>query len=241
MAEINTTEGLQRALASELFTRCISADDQGFTLHRYLGTYRQHFIRTQSGWQCDRSTDTAPVLALTAQVRQFVARFPELQATYPHKVAQDERSITPKDEAWVISEAAAEIQVPAAFVSRYSGSEYMQQLMQDSPGALTQLCEAVKQRLQRYEIRTARMFLQGGTHLHIGFTVTADAIETQIWHLPTEAFGLAPLFQSHQRCGLARAMAQSLADALSCQADVFCSVPGEEEHSYTVQLTIKDL
>ncbi len=240
MSEIMTMPELQRALAAELFTRCISADDQGFTLHRYLGTYRQHFIRTQSGWQCDRSTDTAPVLTMTAQVRQFVEQYAELQASYPHKVLQDERSITPNNEAWVISEASAEIRVPASFVSQYSGSEHMQQLMNDSPAALAQLCEAVKQRLQRYEIHTARMFPQGGTHLHVVFAVTADAIETQIWHLPTEAFGLAPLFQSHQRCGLARALAKQLADALSCQADVYCNILGEE-HSYTVQLTVKDL
>ena len=236
----NTTQGLPDTLATELFTRCLHSDGTGFTICRYLGTYRQHFVRTESGWQCDRNPDTAPILHLTEQVRQFVAQFPALSATYPHKVTQDERSITPLEETWVISEAQAVITVPDGFVQKYDGSQYLEQLMQEQPAAIAALAEDIKQRLLRYEIRTAQMFSQYDTHLHICFAVQQDAVFTDIWHLPLEKYNIAPLFTEDAQCAVARATASALAELLHCEATICCTVTQGFHRAYTVQLTIKD-
>ncbi len=235
----STSQGTPDVLATELFTRCLNDEANGFTMHRYLGTYRQHFIRTESGWQCDRSPDTAPILELTAQIRRFAEQFPGLQATYPHTVTQDERSITPNPETWVISEAHAAITVPEDFVRQHNGSAYLKALTEEQPTAVASLAEEISKRLLRYEIRTAQMFSQYDTQLLVGFAIQQDAISTDIWHLPLEKYNLAALFTEDAQCAMARAMASALAERMHCKTTVCCTV-AQKHRSYTVQLTIKD-
>ncbi len=236
-----TPIGIRDALASELFTRCLTADDAAFTIQRYLGTYRQHFVRTENGWHCDRKADTAPILTLTTQIRDFATQFPALQVSYPHTVTQDDRSITPNSEAWVISEAHAIIAVPADFVRQYNGSTYLAPLLQEQPAAIASLAEEIGKRLLRYEIRTAQMFSQYDTQLQVGFAIQADAISTDIWHLPLEKYNLAALFTEDAQCAMARAMASALAEQMHCEATVCCTVTQMLHRTYTVQLTIKDI
>lgn len=236
----NIPQRLPEALATELFTRCLRSEGEAFTISRYLGTYRQHFIRTESGWQCDRNPDTAPILHLTAQVRQFVEQYPDLSATYPHTITQDMRDTTPMNETWVISAAQAIITVPEDFVQKHNGSEYLEQLMQEQSAAVAALAEDIKGRLLRYEIRTAQMFSQYDTYLHISFAVQQNAITTDIWHLPLEKHNIAPLFTDDAQCAMARAMASALAELLHCEATACCTVAQGFHRAYTVQLTIKD-
>ncbi len=234
------SQGISDILATELFTRCLSSDGTGFTMQRYLGTYRQHFIRTESGWQCDRNPDTAPILGLTAQIRRFAEQFPALTVTYPHTVTQDERSITPNADTWVISEAHAAITVPADFVQKHNGSAYLKALTEEQPAAVASLAEEISKRLLRYEIRTAQMFSQYDTQLQVGFAIQPDAISTDIWHLPLEKYNLAALFTEDAQCAMARAMASALVDLMHCETVICCTVTQMQHRAYTVQLTIKD-
>lgn len=240
MVQQNAAFGFANTLAHELFTRCLLDNGEGFTLHRTLGIYRQHFIRTENGWLCDRSPDAASIMQMTAQVRQLVEQFPPLRATYPHTVTQDDRDSTTQSATWVTSMAETCITVPADFVRAHNGSAYLEQLTREQSSAITALAEDIRQRLMRYEIRTAQMFSKDDTCYPIHFAVQQDAIVTEIWYLPLKKHSIAPLFTENAQCAMARAMASALAESLHCETTVRCMITQGFHCAYTVQLTIKD-
>lgn len=238
--EQTPSAALADALAQVLFTQCLRSHGEAFTICRTLGSYRQHFIRTETGWQCDRSPDTAMIAQMTAQARQFAAQFPAVCVTYPHTVTQDLRDCTTELETWVTSVAEVHISVPADFVRAYDGSDELELLMQTQPAAIAALAEDIRQRLLRYELRTAQMFSHDDTHFALCFAVQQDAITTEIWHLSLKKHGIAPLETENAQCAMARAMAATLAELLHCEANPCCTVTQGFHRAYTVQLTIED-
>ncbi len=241
MMQQNASSCIADTLAHELFTRCLHSNGEGFTICRTLGVYQQHFIRTETGWQCDRSPDTASIAHMTAQVRQLIAQFPALHATYPHTVTQDARDSTPASETWVVSAAEVHITVPPDFVRAYDGSDDLELLMKTQSAAITALAEDIRQRLLRYEIRTVQMFTRDAARFSIRFAVQQDAITTEIWHLPLKKHGIPSLLTENAQCAMARATAATLADLLHCEAIPCCTITQGFHRAYAVQLNGKDI
>lgn len=229
------------ALSTELFTRCITADSEALTIEKHLGLYRQRFVRTEDGWECNLRTDTTLIIHLTDQIRQFAALYPELKVTYPHKILSDERATTEKNEAWVESAALAVLEVPEAFVKKYSGSDFLALLKQDWSAQLSALADAVKERLLRHEIRTRQMFGGKAPCHHVQCEIAADAVCSAIWYLPLSAYGLYPLQGNAELCGMARALAEKLGELLSCKASVYCRYDQTKCLHYAVHLSIEDI
>lgn len=227
-------------LITELLTRCITADGNAFTIRKAIGIYRQHFILTEDGWECDRRTDTTAILARTEQIRQFAAMYPELTVTYPHNVLQDDRAHTTETELWVESEATALIAVPESFVLKHGGSDFLALLEEQYPETISALAIAAEKRLLRHEVRTQRMFGKNNTVFPVVCNVTADAVCSEIWTLPLAEHGLRPLQWNGEVCGMARALANKLSESLQCEAAVSLASVAEDTRAYAIHLTIKD-
>lgn len=228
------------ALSTELFTRCIAADNKALVIEKHLGRYRQRFVRTEDGWECAFRTDTTQIIRMTDQIRQFAALYPELKVSYPHKILNDARETVENHEAWVDSEALAVLEVPEAFVNQYSGSDFLVLLKQDWSVQVSALADAVAARLRRYEIRTRQMFGRRESSLHVQCEVTADAICSDIWHLPLSAHGLYPLQGNAELCGMARALAETLSEMHFGKTGVYCRYDQTKCLHYIVDLCIED-
>lgn len=230
----------QELLRMELFSRCITAEGKDFTIRRVLGTYRQHFIRTEDGWQCDSRSDASHIHAITGQIRQFAAMYPELTVTYPHTVLSDPRAETDKDEAWVDSEAIALISVPADFAARHGGEHFLSVLQEGWQEQLTGLAIAAQQRLLRHEIRTRQMFGEDPSVISAVIFVGTESVFSEIWEIPLEKAGLHHLRWDEEVCGMARALALKLAELLPCETVLRREYERSQREAYAIHLTIKE-
>ncbi len=236
----NSTIPLHKLVGADLFHRCITADGEAFTILRKLGEYRQCFVREDDGWRCEQCSDLTAIRAATEQVRLFAGMYPELTVTYPNRTVSDQRTEPALAKAWVVSDAMAEIFVPAAFAAEHGGMRFLSLLKQDWQEQLSTLSLAVEKQLLRYEIRTAQLFGKDGVPDRVTLRIYADRVETAVWSLPIAKAGFYPLQWDGELCGMAKALGEYLSEALPCEIHIRRECELAEHQAYAIELIIKE-
>lgn len=231
---------LHKLVGADLFHRCITADGEAFTIERKLGEYRQCFVKEEDGWRCQQCSDLTAIRAATEQVRLFAGMYPELTVTYPNRILSDPRTESDCTTAWVLSAAMAVISVPAEFAAEHGGMRFLSLLKEEWKEQLGTLSLAVEKLLLRHEIRTAQLFGKDGVPDRVTVRIAADRIETAIWTLPLAKAGFYPLQWDGELCGMAKALGETLGEALSCDIFIRREYELAEHQAYAIELIIKE-
>ena len=200
-------------LLAELMTGVMSANGEGFTVTKELGTYQTRSERTEAGWRTVPDSSLQYINSATEAVREVGEQYPELEIRFPQRVLDEQQPVGQDDIRTSTMLANAEITVPAEFVQKHSGTAFRTLLADEWQSQTTELCSLIAKRLMKHEFRTARMFGTGSTVTAV-LRITADTAETDIWVLPLESCGFFPLQWDGEICGLALHLSEKLRETL---------------------------
>ncbi len=217
-----STEGL----AAELFSEAMRSDGKGFTLTKELGTLQS-------------PGNTAELEMNAAAVRGLADRYPDLHITYPQTVLSDEEPDDP--DAFRPSRTDAVITVPDAFVEVHCGTAFQQIVQEKFQEPLKELTAQIAKRLQRHEMRTARLFDKEPA---ASFRITAETAESEIWTVMLEHCGFYPLQWDGEVCGMALLLKQTLSGAFADNSEEITEItavrdPKQKCCTLTVQYSMK--
>ena len=205
-----------QSLAAELLADLMTAEDQGFTIQKPLGSVE--YSANEDGTPGKEQNPQARVDIETnaAAVRMLAERWPELKITYPQTVVS-EKTVWTNGEPQHFTELRTDavICVPELFVQVHSGASFRSLVQEEWRSQLTDLAEHITKRLRRHELRTARMF---GPETDAGaavFRVKEDTVESDIWRISLSQCGFYPLQWDGEICGMALLLAERLKETLA--------------------------
>ncbi|MCQ2416212.1 MAG: hypothetical protein MJ071_00165 [Oscillospiraceae bacterium] len=216
------------SLSETILLKALSAEDDAFELTEVLGTVQVKEQQNEEGeWIQTEQTGITGVSQNADAVRGLRNRFPELKITYPQTILSEQTMLSETDTIRLItSETKAVIQVPKNFVEMHSGTAFRNIIQSKWQSQLETLVKETARRLERYEMKTARMFGRTDEAFMI-LRVTEEYVETDIWALSFAQCELHPLQWDGEVCG----MAMLLRDALQKEMAERC---GD-----TLQITIQ--
>ena len=204
------------ALERELFSEILTAEDQGFTLTKQLGTVESETDTEGNLLFQPASEARIQIEANAAAVRLLGERYPALTIKYPQTVIS-EKTVRKDDTEQHFAETRTDavIDVPEHFVQVHSGAAFRQLMEAEWTEQLTELTNQIAKRLRRHEMRTARMFGSNPDFASAVFRVTEDTAASDIWTVVLSNCGFYPLQWDGEICGMAMLLAQRLKEALA--------------------------
>lgn len=202
-------------LESELMARCLAG--KAFTMVKELGRYRTQSVRTDDGWEETVVARDPRIAEGAAEVVRLSVMYPELKITYPQQTLSEYRPVEDDALRFGLKRTNAVIEVPESFARQHSGWDFCALLKAEWSDPLASLGEAVCKMLRKCELRTVRMFAEKDARAQIVIEVADEWIRTKIWTVPLEKHGLYPLQWDAEHCGMALALRDLLAEALSAE------------------------
>ena len=232
------------ALYEELFTLAKQSDGGDFTFTKEIGiavTYR------------NQNDTPLPVKQLSpdleinaAAVRGLGERFPSLNISFPATVLSEEKTDEHDGMYNIMTKTRTDavIQVPAAFSEAHFGIAFQNMLRSDWQQQLTELTAQIAKRLQKHEMKTARLFGKNPDSAAVTFRVTAETAESDIWAILLERCGFYPLQWEGEICGMAKLLSELLPEQLAPDCKEILAVkttclPEQQAYSVTVYYSMK--